>query len=793
MKKLFQNFCILITVGTLACLIFPAIGDIVKPTNSVTGIPKSLQQLHGEEVNINFNNASLQNIADEIASLFDITFLQDDAIKKLDGTPLGKGLADHKVSFNTHRLLNADQALNLFKTFLELAGFSMIDTYDPKVYRITTIENANKSPLPTYINCPIESLPNNDTRIRYVLIVVNNSPKEINTTLAKMKSKQATIESFEELNALILTDKAYNIRGLVEIAKELDTGNIPEALSVMKLQDADADEVAKTIENLKQKDGGKQQWGPAKKQPTIFYFPPDVKLIPSRNNTLIILGPKEGVKRIEDFITEHIDKKLKKNYNILHVYPLNYALAEPVAEILNEVVKFGKTGQGGQNISATNYFSEVFIQAEKQSNSLIIRANKEDFTMLQPIINGLDVQQPQVAIEVLIVDLKINKVKGLASQIRNRTDQTINWQTSGFFNNPNATPVTDPTTGSLLGNLLELVKTLNTSLAGSTLLSLGKTSVWALFGILEQSTQSRVISNPFLISTNKYKATVSLGETRNVATQTITGGTGDNTQGFTQISAELKVTIIPQINEFGIINLNIELLIEKFTNGETAANATNQSLGDKEIRVIKTTANVADGEVLALGGLIKSESNSQISGTPPLQRIPIVGRLFSNQNDKNNKENLVIFIAPKVMRTQQQTGQHYTETKGRYLDEQLASFIRDDDHFHPNDPVRKWFFQPPQINQSEQTLEFLDSQKAEKSAQKEALEEIIKTKQEKTEKSAEKKDITQDKEEKKSTTEEKAPEKKKSPLLKMADKKEEKAAPIKKKSPLLKAAKGHKS
>ncbi|OGB97185.1 hypothetical protein A3F06_02230 [candidate division TM6 bacterium RIFCSPHIGHO2_12_FULL_36_22] len=756
----------------LAISVYAADNTPLNTPNTIKGIPIALQKLHDEQVNINFNNASLQNIADEISTLFNITFLPDDALKKTDGTPLGKGLADHKVTFNTHRVLTASEALNLFKTFLELAGFSMIATYDPLVYRITSIDNANKSPLPTYINSPIESLPNNDTRIRYVLIIVNNSPKDIGATLTKLKSKQATIESFDDLNALVLTDRAYNVRGLVEIARELDTGNLPETLSVMKLQEADADEVAKTIENLKQKDGQRPQWGAAAQKQTLFYFPSDVKLIPSRNNTLIILGGKEGVKRIENFISEHIDKKLKTNYNLLHVYPLNYALAEPIADILTQVVQFGKTNGADPNISATRYFSDVFIQAEKQSNSLIIRANKEDFSMLQPIILGLDIQQPQVAIEVLIVDLRLNKTRGLASQVRSRSDKTINWQTSGFFNNPASVPQL-ASDGSLLGNLLELVKILNVNLTGATLLSLGKTSVWALFGILQQTTQSRVLSNPFLVSTNKYKAAVSLGTIRNVATQSISSGSGTPTQGFTQISAELRVTIIPQINEFGIINLNIEVLIEEFTQSEANTASTDPSLGNKEIRVVKTNANVADGEVLALGGLIKSSSSSAISGTPVLQRIPLIGRIFSNQSDENDKENLVIFIAPKIVQPQQKTSQYYTENKADFLEQQFASFKRDDEGFQPNDPIRKWFFDPDKINQSEQTLEFLYATQTQKEAKKQALEAAIEEEEKATEKEKMEEEETKKKEaqkaEKKSAEPLSTPvAKKKSPIMNVA-------------------------
>jgi general secretion pathway protein D len=694
--------------------------ETVPQTNKKTipNVSQSIQKLHGQELAINFNNASLQTIAQEIEHMFKIRFITDDVIKKADGTPLAPGLADHKVTFTTNESFTAIQSLNLFKTFLEMAGFSMVATNDPEIYRIAAIDQANKMPLPTYINTPLEAIPDNDTRIRYVLLVVNNTPTQIKAVIDKFKSNQAIIELFQDLQAIIIVDKGHNVRGLVEIAKELDTVIMPETLVVKRLQIASADEVKSLVDSLRQKDETKQPAIGLRKPQSINYFPQDVKLIPARGDTLILLGSKEGIKRIEDFIDEHIDIEIKIPYNPLHVRPLNYAMAEHMANILKEAVRFGKVEAGTPGSStATRYFSNISIEAEKQSNSLIIKSSKEDYALLEPLIASLDVQQPQVAIEVMILSVSTNKNRKLGSQMHSRSNGTITWTTSGFMNQAAATPITvndtsdphEPGDYSLVANLLYLVDYLNKNgqrLAGTTLVSLGKTSVWALFGMLQQVTEAKIISNPFLVATNKYRASVALGTTRLVRTQTITSGSGTGQAGYKDITAKLEVDIIPQINEYGIINLDINILIESFTEPDLGASGSSPSLGNKEIKTIKTNANVADGEVLALGGLARSANNTTRTGTPLLESIPLIGNLFSNQSTENGRDMLVIFVAPKIIQSSGSEGNSFTINKSKYLQENLAGFNNDDKTTKPHDPIQRWFFDAVKEPQLEEFTAF---------------------------------------------------------------------------------------
>ena len=99
-----------------------------------------------------------------------------------------------------------------------------------------------------------------------------------------------------------------------------------------------------------------------------------------------------------------------------------------------------------------------------------------------------------------------------------------------------------------------------------------------------------------MVTTNKYPAFTSLGEVRRVATETITGTSTNPIEGVGNIAADLEVKILPRINSFGTVNLNIDIIIENFTEADP-------SNGNKNSKKVHTNASLADGEVLAIGGL----------------------------------------------------------------------------------------------------------------------------------------------------------------------------------------------
>src|SRR3990167_5535111 len=140
MKKMMSAYLSLLCMGLVGPAYLPA--DTLKH-ESPQVLSNAIEKLHGQTININLHDSNLQKLADVISETFGIRFIAADMITKPDGKPLAPGLSEHKVSFTTNAPLTAKQALNLFKTFLEMAGFSMVGTYDPSIFRIMPVVESN--------------------------------------------------------------------------------------------------------------------------------------------------------------------------------------------------------------------------------------------------------------------------------------------------------------------------------------------------------------------------------------------------------------------------------------------------------------------------------------------------------------------------------------------------------------------------------------------------------------------------------------------------------------------------
>lgn len=646
---------------------------------------------------LNFENAALKNVLDYIENIFDVKFFSDDAIgdeRKI------KGVSEVKISFKSNKSLTENQIWNFLDLILENSGLARIHMpgQDLNFYRITQIATANKSNIHTYIGTNLDELPDYE-RIRYMYFVQNRQANQLKDLLNRLQSKNAQVEIYQDLNVLIITDVAYNIKTLMKIIKELDSSGLPEILSVLKLKSADATDVARLYETLKGKEDIFRPFGePKKAGPRLIE---NTKIIAEpRTNALIIFGPKESVQRLEDFIKKHVDKELEVQATKIHVYELSYAPADQIANLLNAVTQFGAESEAarlGGVRSGEKYLSRMYFEAEKQGNRLIIRSEtEEDYKIIKKVIEEIDVPQPQVAIEVFILSITLTDIRAIQSQLRNKENETLNFQTSGFFGNKVQVNTTN-NSGSLITNLINLA---TSATQGTTVFTLGKASVWAILGILQSITDTKIIANPFLVATNKYTATVSLGETRRIQTGTILG-TGTGSQGtaeFGQVDANLSLSITPQINDYGIVNLDIDVTIDNFTGSIIP---TAPTAGDKTTRRIHTNANVADQEVLALGGLIRDRITVVQSGVPILSQIPLIGLLFTNKRNEIRKDNLVIFMSPRIIKPHKELISPYTLNKAERIKLMMADI---DSRTNKRDPVYKWFFKEP-IDLDNRTLD----------------------------------------------------------------------------------------
>ena len=675
--------------------------------------PKEATKDLENTISVNLDKTELLNVMEWIEKIFKIKILSGDSVNP---AVAGK-IAGNLITYKNNKPMTKHQIWDLFLTFLDLIGLTLVPNSSnegfPNSYTVMQADSANQAALPSFVGIDWQSLPNNDTKIRFVYFVENGPASNLSNLVQDLKSKAAIVQTFNALNAIIFTDKAANIRSLMAIISELDSVSMPEAMSVLKLKHANAQEVVALYQSLvsgEEKTNIATRLFGQKKQPTAVYFPEDTQLFAEeRSNALIILGNKEGITKVENFILDYIDTKLKQPYSPLYVYKLQYANADNIAAILNKVTNFAPNtaaAKYGGVLGGDQYFRPMTFISEPSGNKLLIKAEKEDYLKVREIIKKLDIKQPQVAIEVLIVSVATNKVKSLGTQLRNKTPDTLGisdniaFQTSGLGLSGNQTGIVVDQNGGLMGNLVSLASGFST---GTTLISIGNNlvgGVWALFQALETYTFANVVSHPFLTATNKYTAQVSVGETRRVSTGTVTGaGPTLNSQG--DVSANLSVAITPQINSDGIINLTIELTIDSFTSPDA-----NSPTVDRKI--IKTNANLANNEILAIGGILQDTMSEIQTGVPLLQNIPGIGWLFKNKTKVKAKDNLIAFISPQIVLPRPDGGVgHYTEKKAVLAQDDMCA-MRDCSELR--DPINRWFFRDYPCENSEAIDDFISNQ-----------------------------------------------------------------------------------
>jgi len=657
-----------------------------------------------EKIELQFEDADLLTFVKQISDIFKVTFISDDAIDPLPKGPTeapARSLKGNKISFKTTTPVTRQEAWNLFITFLNVSGFSIVQQPDPSIYRIQTIKSAQKSPLATYIGVNYETLPENDELIRYLYFIENATIEALQPIITSLKSTSAPEPIWlKEQKAFILTDKSYNIRALMAIVKELDKVTMPQAMSVLKLRQADADEVKKLYDELtSQTEGTPFRPFGARKQPTAIFFPESARIIAEpRTNSLILLGPKDAIAKIEDFIVKHVDVALDQPYSPLYTYQLQYADAKTIADIMNKTTKLGQNtdvGKAGGVRGTDKYLKDMSFVPEPSTNKLIIRGDYQDYLMAKKVIEDLDQPQPQVALDVLILSVRLIDNKEIGTQIRSKIPgldgllgQNVKFQTSGLRAGglpsqvvTNDTPGT-PGVDRLLGNLIDLVTQAG---VGNTIVTFGQDlfGVWGLFQALRSITNVQVVSNPFLFASNKTPAEVSLGQTKRVISGTIQAGITE-TATRTDDEANLTVKITPQINSDGMIILQLEVNITEFTDPEDPDSAT------KTTKLVKTQALVADREVLALGGLIRSQSTTASIKTPVLGDIPLLGWLFKNKSKVADKDSLLILISSKII-PPYATSDINEYTKDR-LDVYRSTMKDINESDSKKDPIQRLFF-----------------------------------------------------------------------------------------------------
>lgn len=669
-------------------------GEVLKPKDE-----KDIDDAGQDaDIYLNFDNTSILSV---------VNYLGEQ--KKINVIP-HKDLAGANITMSTRQGLTLERAWNVLLTLLEMNGFSIVKVGD--VYRVVSNKENKFEPLPIYSSeagVDPESLPNSDLVVRYIYFFKNIKAEMAREILGKMLDQEGILIS-ADLNACIIREKCFNIKSAMKIIKELDLGGLSEQIKVMPLRFANAETVQKLFEEILQTASQQEKVirfaeKDSKKEHT--YFSSSTKIFADQiKNNLILLGTEKNLNKVIEFIYKYIDVPIGGAESRLHVKEVKYAKAEDLQPILVDLVK-PPAGQGSDKsivVGEYKFFEDVVIATEKAAseegargggNRLIISCNRDDWKRLEALIAKLDKPQPQVALEIMILNIDVNQIKQLGSQhyqfFGHKLGLGIN---EAEFRNLSSG--VNSSSSTEVKNYIQLATSDYEGKGNPAFVSLGKAAttssdyenIWSMIKMIATADNSNVIAQPFLVTNNNQACRVEVTRTYRLYGELDSRKGEPSKQKIQEVPAAISVEITPKMNLNATVDLDIKVTVDEFID-------TNPTVGSKYNRSLKTKASMLAGEVLSLGGLTKRRDVEDVYKTPILGDIPIIGSIFFKNKKKTQEEsNLYIFIRPSIIKPKfEGAPDEYTQLKLDYAKYQLFktdTFVKD------RDPIQRWFFKPAQ-------------------------------------------------------------------------------------------------
>ena len=286
------------------------------------------------------------------------------------------------------------------------------------------------------------------------------------------------------------------------------------------------------------------------------------------------------------------------------------------------------TGDGGASVQlgrddATGD-ARIKVVADENKNAILIEATPADYRRVLRVIGTLDVLPNQVLIEATIAEitLKDDLKFGLRWYLSNRNSSTT------------FTDDLSGAVGSVFPGFSYALKAANVS---------------ATLTALNEITDVNVISSPSLTVADNRTAVLQVGDQVPITTQSAVsvltpGAPVVNSVSYKDTGVILSIT--PRINESGRVMLEIEQEVS------TVSETTSSSINSPTIsqRRVKTSVVVNDGEAFALGGMMQQAKTVTRTQTPIIGDIPIIGNAFRMKDNLVGKTELIILIAPHVIR-----------------------------------------------------------------------------------------------------------------------------------------------
>ena len=401
-------------------------------------------------------------------------------------------------------------------------------------------------------------------------------------------------------------------------------------------------------------------------------------------NYIIVVDTDANVKRILSLVDIFDSEQQKKKRPQVFVYPVQNGKAKDITALLQQIFlgaraptaglttttttpgmapqtvpppspMFGSMPQtpgapGSVTVLIASDITRIF--ANDVTNSIVVLAIPEDYQVIKETIEKIDIAPRQVLIEGLIAQVQLNDnlSLGVAWALKTNIGGMDGLLSSA---GDSIAGITDPTKPSGTGF----------TFVGSD----DRGAVKALVTALATESRAKLLASPHILVSDNREARIQVGQSVPLVTAQTYGAVGVAPQQvveYKDIGIILKVK--PQVNEGGLVNLELHQEVSTFTTQELFSAST-------QIIINKTEATsnlvVQDGQTIVMGGLIREDTSRSVSGIPYLSKIPILGYLFGSRSaGPNQRIEIIMLLTPHVLKSQKDAGEITSDYVGKFTE-----------------------------------------------------------------------------------------------------------------------------
>ncbi|WP_256669405.1 type II secretion system secretin GspD [Pseudomonas sp. MN1F] len=566
---------------------------------------------------VNFVDTELVEFIDSVSRITGTTFIVDPRVKG-------------KVTVRTVDRHDADAIYDIFLAQLRAQGYAAVDLPNGSV-KIVPDQAARLEPVPVE---PAGKQGEGSDSVATRVFNVRNAASEQMLGILKplIDPRVGVITPYPAANLLVITDWRSNLQRIDSLLRQLDQVS-DEPLQVMPLRHASAADTAQLLTRLLAREQGADS--------TQVVADP-------RSNALLVRGSTERVRALLGQLDRPSDNQHNSNTQVMY---LRHANAAEVVKVLRGLSQEGAVpgevageGEGKDRpVMAAASDSGIRLEYEEGTNAVVMVGPDSELAAYRSIVEQLDIRRAQVVVEAIIAEVSDIQAQELGVQWLFADEKfgagIVNFGSNGV-NIANIAGAAASGDNEALGDLLS-------STTGATV-GFGHIGGGFNFAMLINALKGKsgfnLLSTPTLLTLDNAEASILVGQEVPFVTGSVTQNNTNPYQTIERKEVGVKLRIKPQINVDNSVRLDIVQEVSSIADSRAASDVITNK------REIKTKVMVEDNGLVILGGLISDELSTSDQRVPLLGDIPYLGRLFRSDASKNTKQNLMVFIRPRILR-----------------------------------------------------------------------------------------------------------------------------------------------